>query len=275
MIKFEDVHFKYKTGKSILENINFEINEGEFISIIGKNGTGKSTLLNLLAGIIKPTKGKIFVDDIDTKSKKDFINLRKKIGIVFQNPDNQILFPRVYEDIEFALKNLNLENREERIEEALEIVNMKEFKDSDSYELSLGQKQRINIASMLAIKPKYIVLDEPTTMIDSKEKENIYNCLRKLSKSGSTIIFVTNNIDEILLSDKVVIVEDKSIRHVFNKKEILDNIRLLEECDIKIPDIIQIILKLKKKGIQVNLKEWTIEEMINSIVMVCDNEKHN
>ena len=157
MIKFENVSFKYKNGENILENLNFKINEGEFISIVGKNGTGKSTILNLMAGIIKPTKGNIFIDDIDTKSKKHFIELRKKIGIVFQNPDNQILFPRVYEDIEFALKNLEIENRRERIEEALNLVNMKEFKEKDTYELSLGQKQRINIASVLAVKPKYII----------------------------------------------------------------------------------------------------------------------
>ena len=160
MIKIEDVSFRYKNSENVLENINLEINEGEFISIVGKNGTGKSTILNLLAGLTKPTKGKVFIDDIDTKSKKDFINLRKKVGIVFQNPDNQILFPRVHEDIEFALKNLDIEDKEKRIEESLEVVNMLEFKNSDTYELSLGQKQRINIASMLAIKPKYLILDE-------------------------------------------------------------------------------------------------------------------
>lgn len=152
---------------------------------------------------------------------------------------------------------------------------MEQFKESDTYELSLGQKQRINIASMLAVNPQYIILDEPTTMIDSKEKEKIYECLKKLSKSGSTIIFVTNNIDEILISDKVAILEDKKIKHIFDKKEILNNIDLLEKCDIKVPDIIRIILKLKEKGIDLSLNEWTIEEIIDSIVAVYGNEKHN
>ncbi len=275
MIKFENVSFKYKNGENILENLNFEINEGEFISIIGKNGTGKSTALNLMSGIIKPTKGNIFIDDIDTKSKKDFIELRKKVGIVFQNPDNQILFPRVYEDIEFALKNLNFEDRKGRIEEALNLVNMKDFQYDDTYELSLGQKQRINIASVLAVKPKYIILDEPTTMIDSKEKENIYNCLQELKKQGYTIIFVTNNINEILLSDKVFILENKKIKHIIDKNNIINNFDLIEECDIKLPDIIEIILKLKNNNINLNLKEWTIDEMIDEIVRVCKNEKYN
>ena len=180
MIKFEDVSFKYNNSKNyILENLNLQINEGEFISIIGKNGTGKSTFLNLISGIVKPSKGNILIDNINTKSKKQFIDLRKKIGVVFQNPDNQILFPNVYEDMEFALKNLEIDNRSLRIKDALEQVNMEGFENFDTYELSLGQKQRINIASILAVKPKYIFLDEPTTMIDSIEKENIYNCLLK------------------------------------------------------------------------------------------------
>ena len=269
MIKFENVSFKYKTSDTILDNLNFEINEGEFVSIVGKNGTGKTTILNLMAGITNPTNSKILIDNLATKSKKDFIELRKKVGIVFQNPDGQILFPRVYEDIEFALKNLNIDNRKERIEDALEIVNMKDFANKDTYELSLGQKQRINIASVLAIKPKYIILDEPTTMIDSSEKYQIYNCLRNLKKQGYTIIFVTNNVNEILLSDKVFVIENKKVKHILNKEDILNNTRLLEDSDIKIPDIMEIILKLKENGIKLNLKEWTIEEMINEIVKVC------
>ena len=269
MIKLENVNYKYKNGENILENINFEIKEGEIISIIGKNGSGKSTLLNLIAGITKPTSGKILIDDIDTKSKKDFLNLRKKIGIVFQNPDNQILFPRVFDDIEFALKNLDLDNREERIENALEIVNMKNFVENDTYELSLGQKQRINIASCLAVKPKYILLDEPTTMIDSMEKENIYDAIKKLKNQGYTIIFVTNNINEIIISDKILILKNKKIEHEFLKNEILEKVEYLTECQIKIPDIIQILLKLKENGIDIKLEQWTMQEMIEKIIEKC------
>jgi len=273
MIKLENVYFKYKNGKSILENVNFEINEGEIISIIGRNAAGKSTILNLIGGIIKPTKGNIYIDKLNTTTKKDFIELRKKIGIVFQNPESQILFPKVYDDIEFALKNLGLDNREERINETLQLVNMEKFKTNDSYELSLGQKQRINIASVLAVKPKYLLLDEPTTMIDSKEKENIYKIFNELKLKGYTIIFVTNNINEILLSDKILILEDKQIKKMFFKEAILDNINLLQECNIKIPDIIEIILRLKENNININLKDWTISEMINEIVKVCKRWK--
>lgn len=209
MINLEEVSYYYKKDQMIIENLNLSVKEGEIISIIGKNGAGKSTILNLMAGMINPKKGSVLVDGINTKSKKDFLLIRKKVGIVFQNPENQILFPNVYEDLEFALKNLNLDDHKTRIENALNVVDMGEYIDKDTYDLSLGQKQRINIASILAMNPKYLLFDEPTTMIDSKEKQNIYNCFLRLKKQGYTIVFVTNNVNEILLSDKILVVEDK------------------------------------------------------------------
>ena len=231
---------------------------------------GKSTLLNLIAGIYKVSNGEILVDGINTKSKKEFLNLRKKISIVFQNPDSQILFPRVYDDVEFAIKNLNLDNSQERIKKALEKVNMLEFKDKDTFELSLGQKQRINLASSLAISPKYLILDEPTTMIDWKEKENVYKIIKELKKEKITIVFVTNNINEILLSDKVFVLQDKNIKYSFNKNEILENAKLLENIGIKLPDVIKIILSLKENEINIEpLKDWTIDEMIGEIIRIC------
>lgn len=274
MIELKNVYFKYKNGKTVLEDINLSINEGEIISIIGKNGSGKSTLLNLISGITKPSKGSVLIDEKDTKIKNNFIEIRKNTGIVFQNPESQILFPNVYDDIDFALKNLKFDNRKERIEESLRIVNMLDAKDSNIYELSLGQKQRINIASVLAVKPKYVIMDEATTMIDSKEKENIYKCLKKLKKDGYTVIFVTNNVNEILLSDRVLIIEDKTIKYELKKEEVLDNTEIIENCGIKLPDIIEVITKLKQNNIELKLKDWTIDEMISEIVRVCKNEKY-
>lgn len=270
MIKIENLSFKYKGDtKNILEDINLEIKEGEVVSIIGKNGTGKSTFIRLISGLIKPSKGKILVDDIDVNDKKMFKSVREKIGIVFQNPDNQILFNRVYDDINFALKNLELDNPDERIKSSLKKVDMEEFENFDTYQLSLGQKQRINIASVLAVKPKYIILDEPTTMIDSKGKEKIYEIIKDLKKEGFTIIYVTNNINEILISDRIVMMENKKVKTAFKKVEILDNINLLEESEIRVPEIIRIIMKLNIK-----LKEFTIEEMTKKIVEVCENENN-
>lgn len=147
---------------------------------------------------------------------------------------------------------------------------MLEFKDKDTFELSLGQKQRINLASSLAISPKYLILDEPTTMIDWKEKENVYKIIKELKKEKITIVFVTNNINEILLSDKVFVLQDKNIKYSFNKNEILENAKLLENIGIKLPDVIKIILSLKENGINIEpLKDWTIDEMIGEIIRIC------
>lgn len=267
MIKIQNLSYMYNKKDLILDNINLQINNGETISIIGKNGCGKSTLLKLVAGIMKPSSGNIFIDDIDIYKRNNF---RKEVGIVFQNPDTQILFPKVYDDIEFALKNLNLEDRKKRIQNALKKVNLIDKEEQDTYTLSLGQKQRVNIASVLAINPNYIFLDEPTTMIDSKEKDNIYQIIKELKKENKTVIFVTNNINEILLSDKIIILKDKKIKHIIDKNELLKNVEILQECEIRIPDVIQIILRLKENGQDINLEEWTIEEMIDKIVKVCN-----
>ena len=269
MIEIKNLNFKYSSGKSVLENINLEIKEGEILSIIGKNGAGKSSLVRLIAGLTKPTSGEILVDKMNVQDKKMGKEIRKKVGILFQNPENQILFPKIYDDMEFALKNLGLPNRENRIREALRKVDMEDYMEHDTYELSLGQKQRINMASVLALKPQYIILDEPTTMIDSKGKDKIYEIVRNLKKAGCTIIYVTNNMDEIILSDRILVLEDEKIKTIFNKETIFENIKILEESAIKIPEMLQILLELRKKNINIFLKEWTMKEMVEEIVKVC------
>ncbi len=266
MIKIENVDFKYKNNDYILKNINLNINEGECISIIGKNGAGKSSIAKLIAGITKPINGTVWVDEINTKSKKDFYKLRKKVGIVFQNPDNQILFNNVYDDIAFGLKNLNLEDIDLRINEALKKVKMQDFINNETYELSLGQKQRITIASVLAVNPKYVVLDEPTTMIDSNGKEEIYEIIKTLKNLGYTVIYTTNSIDEILLSDRVIIIDNNEIAQEFKKKDILENIDTLKKYNIKVPEIVQALQKLKNNGFDIDLEDWTINELTDKII---------
>lgn len=267
MIEIKNLSYMYNKNDIILKNINLKIDDGEIVSIIGKNGCGKSTLLKLIAGLMKPSTGNIFIDGIDIFRRKDF---RKEMGIVFQNPDAQILFPKVFDDIEFALKNLKIENEKERIKIALKKVNLIGKEQKNTYNLSLGQKQRLNIASVLAINPNYILLDEPTTMVDSKEKGNIYKIMEDLKRDNKTIIFVTNNINEILLSDRIMILENKEIKHTIEKNKLLENIQILQKCDIRIPDIIEVILRLREKGQNINLEEWTIQEMIDKIVRMCN-----
>lgn len=229
---------------------------------------GKSTLSKLIAGLLKPKTGKINVDNINTSNKKEFYNLRKKIGMVFQNPENQIIFNNVYDDIAFALKNLQLDNEEIRIKDALEKLKMDKYLKSQTYELSLGQKQRVTIAGVLAVNPKYIIFDEPTTMLDSEGKEDVYEIVKSLKNQGYTIIYVTNVMDEILIADKVVVLEKGEIIKEFYKKDILDNIEFLEEHEIKIPSIVKMLHEFKENGINIELENWTKEELTKKLIEV-------
>lgn len=255
MIELKDINFKYKNGEMVLKDINLKVEEKEFITIIGKNGSGKSTLLKLIGGITKPTKGQAVVDSIDLSDKKNFMEIRKKVGIVFQNPENQIIFNNVHDDIAFGIKNLGLDNTEERIKQALKTVNMQEHENAESYDLSMGQKQRITIASVLSMGTKYIVMDEPTAMLDSEGKETVYEIVKNLKQQGYTIIYATNVMDEILYSDRTIIMEKGKIVKEIKSKEILENIEELRKRNLQIPPKIQTLLKLKEKGIHIKLEE--------------------
>lgn len=266
MIKIENVNFKYKQGEYILKNINLNINKGQCIAIVGKNGSGKSTFAKLIAGIMEPTKGNILIDEINTKDKKEYINLRKKIGIVFQNPENQIIFNNIEDELSFALMNLNLKDKEIRINQALKKVKMDKEKVGDIDELSLGKKQRIAIAGVLAVNPDYIVLDEPTTMIDSEGKQTVYNIIKILKESGYTIVYITNNTEEILLADKIIVLDNGKIAQQIEKTEILEKTDIFEKYNLKVPVCISIIKILQKNGIEIEPKELTVDEIMKEII---------
>lgn len=266
VIKLNNVCFKYKDGKEIFKDLNLEIYDGEIISIIGKNGVGKSTLAKIIAGLLKPNSGDVLLNDINIYDKKNFIQTRKKIGMVFQNPDNQILFNNVYDDLKFALDNLGIDEKDVKIQEALNKVDMKEFLNKDTFKLSLGQKQRINIASVIATNPNYFILDEACAMIDPQGKDKIYEIIKNLAKENKTIIYITNNINEILLSNKVFVVENKTVNHIFKTDELLNNIDLLKKLNIKIPDILNLALLLNESGMNIDIKDFTLEKLAQKIL---------
>lgn len=189
------------------------------------------------------------------KKKNNFWNLEKRFGIVFQNPENQIIFNHVHDDIAFALQNLALDEQEKRIQDALEKVGMEDYIQKEAYDLSLGQKQRITIAGVLSIQPKVIILDEPTAMLDPEGKEEIRKIVKNLKEEGFTIIYITNMIDEVLLSDQVVMLEKGRIIKQFATKDILENLVFLKEKGITIPKAIEIMEKLEKKGIKIHFEE--------------------
>ncbi len=183
MIKLENVSFKYRNSEHIvLDNLSFSINDGEVIAIVGQNGSGKSTIGRLISGIAKLKQGNIFIDDLDISQKNNRKLIRDKVGIVFQNPENQIIFNNIYDELAFSLSGCDKLEIEERVSTALKQVGMFDYKNRDLYSLSLGQKQRIIIAEVLAQHPKYIIFDEPTTMLDGIGKELVYDIIRELKE---------------------------------------------------------------------------------------------
>ena len=262
MIKLENVSFKYKNSENkVLDNLNLEVQDGELIAIVGENGSGKSTIGKLIAGILKPKQGKIIIDGKDTN-----------IGIVFQNPENQIIFSSIYDELAFSLKGLEKEEIEKRIDKALEEVGMLKYKNQNLYTLSLGQKQRIMIAEVLAKKPKIIVFDEPTTMIDSKGKESIYKIIENLKKEGYTIICITNLAAEILIADRTLVLKNGRIATEIRKKELIDKANILKEYDVKLPMLLELLIKLKDNGINIKIEDFTVDELVNNLKGMLNNE---
>ena len=259
MIEVTDVEYKYKMGDHALHNINLKIEKNEFVAIVGQNGSGKSTLARLIAGVEKPTGGQVLVNRIDTKDKSKMVDLRKTIGIVFQNPENQIIFEKIEDDIAFGLKNLGIENIDEKIKNAKEKVKIENL--TDAFEISLGQKQRVAIASVLAMEPQCIIFDEPTAMLDPKGKKDIRNIITSLHKKGFTIIYVTNIIDEVLSADRIIILDKGYIKHEFKKEELFNNVNKLKELGLEIPVVIDAIIKLKN----IQIENYTVQELVEKI----------
>lgn len=273
MIKLENVSFKYRNSEHIvLDNLSFSINDGEVIAIVGQNGSGKSTIGRLISGIAKLKQGNIFIDDLDISQKNNRKLIRDKVGIVFQNPENQIIFNNIYDELSFTLKGLSPNEVTQRIDSSLEKVNMLEFKNKDLYTLSLGQKQRIMIAEILAKNPKYIVLDEPTTMIDSLGKEKIYQIIRDLKSQGYTIICITNLADEILLADRTLLLNSGKIALEIPKEELCNQTELLKSYGIKVPTILEILSELRQAGIDLKLNDYTTTELISALKGKYKNE---
>lgn len=274
MIKVENVSFKYKNNDNkILDNLNFSVHDGEILAIVGQNGSGKSTIGKLIAGIIKLKQGKILIDDLDVKDNNKLI--KDKIGIVFQNPENQIIFNNIYDELAFSLKNISKEEIESRISTALEQVGMLKYKNSDLYTLSLGQKQRIMIAEVLVKKPKYIIFDEPTTMIDSKGKEAIYDIIQNLKKEGYTIICITNVADEILIADRTLILDKGTIACEIKKENLIEEACILKKFNIKEPIILEFLTKLRENNINLDIKDFTIDELVTQLKGTIKNEECN
>lgn len=259
MIKLQDISFKYE--ELVLDNINLEFDKGKITFILGVNGAGKSTLGSIIAGLLQPNKGKVFLDEIEINKKTKNEVMRKKIGMILQNPNNQIIFPKVYDDIKFILENLHFpkDKIKEIIEDSLKKVGMIDYIMANSYNLSGGQKQRIAIASMLALKPDYLIFDEATSMLDTKGKKQIFDVITELKKEIG-IIFITNNLEELIYADYVVIISNHKV-YKYSTLDIIENIDILTKYGLDIPFVLKIANKLKINNVD-NLSEDYILERI-------------
>ena len=257
MIELEKASYKYPGGRWVLRDISLSVKPNEVVVVVGRNGKGKSTLGNILAGLYRP-KGEILLDG-KKYSKIKNKDLRKKVGVVFQNPDNQVIFACVRDDMEFTLKNLGIINEEweERITTSLAAVGMEDYIDANPHELSYGQKQRIAIAGMLAVKPNYMIFDEPTAMVDNEGREKICRIIRDLGDSEVGVVFVTNNIDEIRYGDRVVFLDGGKIFREHKKGEGTKIIKTLEELGFGLTFYWQMVAA--------SLKDATIRKLLEEM----------
>ena len=256
------------TKKIVLDDISLDIRRGEFLAVLGRNGSGKSTLAKHLNAILLPSGGKIWVDGMDTTDEALLYEIRRRVGMVFQNPDNQLVSSVVEDDIAFGPENLGI-SREEiraRVDEALEAVGLTEYKDRSPHMLSGGQKQRVAIAGLMALEPDCIVLDEPTAMLDPQGRKEIVAPVRSLNKDKDiTIVYITHYMTEALAADRVVVMEKGHIRFMGTPKEVFSRVDELEKLGLEAPLAAKVASELRKSGIKLPKDIITDEELARAL----------
>lgn len=280
IIEVKDLSFEYPVtdddgnvigGNKVLDNINLTIPKGQFLAVLGHNGCGKSTLAKHFNGILTGNSGKVFVNGIDTSDDDKIYDVRQTVGMVFQNPDNQLVATIVEEDVAFAPENLGIPPKEirERVDEALNAVDMYKYRLHSAHQLSGGQKQRVAIAGVIAMRPQCIVLDEPTAMLDPKGRKSVMKTIKKLNRDfGITIVLITHYMDEAAQAERVVVMEDGKIIMDDVPKKIFSQVDKLNEVGLDVPQVTQLAYELRKEGIDISLEVLTEEDMLNEISRV-------
>ena len=251
-----------------LDNVNLDVQKGDFIAVLGHNGSGKSTLAKHINGMLFPTGGTVWVDGLDTANEDSIWEVRQRAGMVFQNPDNQIIGQVVEEDVGFGPENLGVPSEEiwERVEESLRAVGMYEFRKHSPNHLSGGQKQRVSIAGVLAMHPMCIVLDEPTAMLDPQGRKEVIRAARGLNQvEGITVILITHYMDEIIHADKVYVMDQGSIALEGTPKEIFSQVERLQELRLDVPQVTLLAYELKKQGLDLPDGILTVDELVKAL----------
>ncbi len=273
MIELNQVSFDYSLSEgkiiNVLERLSLEFKEGEYVSIIGPNGSGKTTLAQLLNGLLIPCSGEVRIDGLNPEDKKDLRLIRQKVGMVFQNPDNQIITTSVEREIAFGLENLNLPYDEirEGVEWALSAFHLWEYKNSPPHKLSGGEKQRVAIAAVLAMRPKYLILDEPTSLLDPEGREMLNLLIRKLANEGKiTILDITQFPEEALLAQRILVLDKGKVVQDGSPEEVFNETGKLKEIGLSIPKSIEITNGLKEKGFKFKKKISKMEDLTHELL---------
>ena len=271
-IEINKVVFSYENEEAntnVLKEVSLTINKGEFVALLGHNGSGKSTLAKMFNGILLPDSGDVMVCGMNTKNDNTLLDIRRKVGLVLQNPDNQLVASIVEEDVAFGPENLGLDPSEIRlrVDSALKAVDMYEYKDHASYKLSGGQKQRVAIAGIIAMQPDCIVLDEPTAMLDPQGRQEVMDTILKLNKEkGITIILITHYMDEAALADRLVILDDGNILIQGEPQKVFSKIELLRRHKLDVPQSTQLAHRLNSYGFKINNLPLNADDCVNEII---------
>ena len=273
MIECRNLIFKYTAGenqeeKIAINDVNLQIKEGEFIAILGHNGSGKSTMAKHMNALLIPTEGKMLVNKMDTSDMNNLWNIRETAGMVFQNPDNQLVATIVEEDVAFGPENLGVPPEEirKRVDEALERVGMSEYKRHAPHLLSGGQKQRIAIAGILAMKPKCIIFDEPTAMLDPSGRKEVLDTIIDLNKNyGITVILITHYMDEAAKADRIVVMDKGKLILDGKPRDVFSNVEKMKSIGLDVPQVTELSYELQKAGINIDTRIIDVNEMVNAI----------
>ncbi|MBQ4321533.1 MAG: energy-coupling factor transporter ATPase [Oscillospiraceae bacterium] len=272
IISAENVTFSYPAderaeARLTLDGVTLNIEPGTFTAILGRNGSGKSTLARHMNALLLPAGGTVYVAGMDTRSETMLLEIRRTVGMVFQNPDNQIVANVVEEDVAFAPENLGCAPEEirRRVDEALKRVGMYEYREHAPHLLSGGQKQRIAIAGVLAMEPRCVVFDEPTAMLDPQGRKDVMNIIRALQEKGVTVILITHHMDEAAQADRVVVMKKGRIAMDGTPKALFSQTEALTELGLEVPDTIALLRKLQEAGFDLPSDALSIEECANAI----------
>jgi len=255
MIRIKDVSFRYPGySDPVLSNLDIQIKEGEYIGIIGPIGSGKSTLLRLVNGLLLPSKGDIYIDGMNTKESGAIYRIRQKVQILFQNPEIQLFGNDVIEDVAFGPANMGLSKEEvvERVDEALEIVGIRYLRHAPIHSLSLGQKQLTSLAGIISMRPKYLLLDEPTSFLDPASRKKIIALLRNFKQRGITILHVSHDLEELNHADRVIVLRNGRIDRYVKRQDLFQMEQYLEEIGMEVPLITRLLIRLREGGINIS-----------------------